>query len=372
MSKISCSLRLGEVPLHLYHITAGYLMLQRHGIIDLEVERLPAGDKRVMPYNMMEVLINNEVRVLYDVNDGYDNLLKNDEDYTVFMDSLLKDIDICFKRSCHAKYNANLNMGYKIVPLGLNYMVTIPGNISHRPTMNDPKKERIKKWIRRMPFSQYNNRLYDVNSFEASPRFRETPRILFMARLWDVQGEYPGQISNHKMEERTRINETRVACIRKCREEFGSSFLGGITPSAYGNKHYPDLVIHDKKSVSRNHYLATMKDSDICIATMGLHESIGWKFAEYIAASKAVVTEPLFYEVPGGLTEENNYLMFRNPDECVEQIDRLIQQDELRYAMMVNNYKYYHNYVRPDRLVLNSIQRILEGAPLPEIRSGVG
>lgn len=41
-----------------------------------------------------------------------------------------------------------------------------------------------------------------------------------------------------------------------------------------------------------------VKESDICITTTGLHRSIGWKFAEYIAASKAIVTEKLNYS-PG-------------------------------------------------------------------------
>lgn len=36
-----------------------------------------------------------------------------------------------------------------------------------------------------------------------------------------------------------------------------------------------------------------MKQSRICIATTGLHDSIGWKFAEYVVAGRTIVIEPL-------------------------------------------------------------------------------
>lgn len=34
-----------------------------------------------------------------------------------------------------------------------------------------------------------------------------------------------------------------------------------------------------------------MHDTDICIGSMGLHKSIGWKTGEHIAASKAIINE---------------------------------------------------------------------------------
>ena len=60
------------------------------------------------------------------------------------------------------------------------------------------------------------------------------------------------------------------------------------------------------------YFLNIVKSSDICIATTGLHKSIGWKFGEYIAASRAIITEPLYYEIPGELKRGSNYLEFRN------------------------------------------------------------
>ncbi|MEY2192763.1 glycosyltransferase family 1 protein [Neobacillus sp. BF23-41] len=356
MSKISCCIRLGEVPLHLYNITAGFQILKRNGIIDLKVEKLNTKEK--LPYNMMEVIINNQYRVLYDVNDGYDNLLTENQDYVEFMNNLLANFDFYFKRSFSNKYNEKLNINNKMFPLGLNYMVTIPGNISHSPTRQDPKKEKIKKIVRMLPFSEYYNGQYYVESFEEIPIRDTNAKILFMARLWDVNGDTNNGISLEKKDERMFINELRVKCIRLCRQEFGDKFFGGISPTRFSFENYPDVIINDKAITKRNNYIKKVKESSICVATMGLHESIGWKFTEYIAASKAIVTEELHYEVPGNLLNENNYLTFRTAEECVEQIFKLLNNDDLRYQMMINNFNYYHQFVRPDRLVLNSIMTV--------------
>lgn len=360
MAKVSCYLKLGEVPLHLYHIIGGFVELARQGVIDLRIEKLTKGSDEKLPYNMMEVIVNHHIRVLYDVNDGYDNLLRENERYEEYMDRLLQDFDFCFKRSFSRLYNSKLTYRNKIHPLGLNYMVTVPGNYAHIPMPNDPSKEKIKKLVRMFPFSSYYNRLYSINSFEEIPQRATDPKILFMARLWDVDGDFEGQISLEKKEERAYINHVRAECIRFCRKEFGSKFYGGVTASKYANEHYPDIVIDDTNITKRNNYLKKVKESSICIATMGLHESIGWKFAEYVAASKAIVTEKLHYEVPGNFMEDQNYLVFTTPEDCISQIDKLVNDDERRYKMMVHNYKYYHEYVRPDRLVFNSILTMLQ------------
>ncbi|MBT2657081.1 glycosyltransferase family 1 protein [Bacillus sp. ISL-18] len=357
MSKITCCIRLGEVPLHLYNITAGFQLLKKNGIIDLKVEKLNANEK--LPYNMMEVIVNNQYRVLYDVNDGYDNLLTEKQDYVRFMNNLLNSYDYYFKRSFSRKYNENLCSNHKMYPLGLNYMVTIPRNISHSPTKQDPKKDKIKKMVRMLPFSEYYNGQYYVHSFEDIPTIDLNPKILFMARLWDINGDTTEGISLDKKEERIFINELRVNCIRLCKKEFGDQFFGGISPSRFASENYPDVIINDKAITKRNNYIKKVKESSICVATMGLHESIGWKFAEYIAASRAIVTEELHYEVPGNLLDKYNYLTFKTAEECVEQIYRLINNAELRYQMMINNFNYYHQFVRPDRLVLNSIMTVL-------------
>ncbi|WP_209122902.1 glycosyltransferase family 1 protein [Alkalihalobacillus sp. BA299] len=355
MSKVTCSLKLSEVPLHLYQIIAGFKLLSKQGIVDLHIDRVSKNSPDKLPYNMMEVRINNQIKVLYDVNDGYDNLLTENHSYVDFMDGLLQNYDICFKRSFNRLYNSKLKNEHKVFPLGLNYMVTIPGNIAHVPMPNDPTNEKVKKLIRMLPLSQHSNIKYYVQSFESVPLHKKDPKILFMARLWDLNEKHPLGISAAKKEERSYINDFRAECIRLCKKEFGNKFFGGISQSEFANRYYKDIVIQDNSITKRNKYLQMVKNSSICISTMGLHQSIGWKFAEYIAASKAIVTEELHYEVPGNLKEGENYLVFKTPSECVEKINLLLIDEEFRFRMMNNNFTYYQEYVSPDKLVLNSI-----------------
>ena len=63
-----------------------------------------------------------------------------------------------------------------------------------------------------------------------------------------------------------------------------------------------------------------VKESDICITTTGLHRSIGWKFAEYIAASKAIVTEKLNYSPGTELKANTNFLEFDTSEELINQV----------------------------------------------------
>jgi hypothetical protein len=95
------------------------------------------------------------------------------------------------------------------------------------------------------------------------------------------------------------------------------------------------------------------------VATLGLNNSNGWKLGEYVALSKAIVTEPLRYLVPGNFAKEQNYLEFTAPEELVESAARLFDNKDLRFAMMTNNYTYYQAYLKPDVLILNSLSIVL-------------
>jgi hypothetical protein len=44
--------------------------------------------------------------------------------------------------------------------------------------------------------------------------------------------------------------------------------------------------------------------------------------------------------------------------KCVEQIIKLANNKELIHKMSLNNYEYYNQYLRPDKLILNSLSHI--------------
>lgn len=346
MSKIICKIRTTGAHTHTDQIMAGLEVLEKQNIIKLEFE-IVKDKKDYIPEGMLEVIINNKLRILYDLNDGYDNRLKQNESYEEFYNKLLVKYDICFKRSFSSEYNSKLINKNKIYPLGLNYGVKPAVNKIEGSILENVLDKNFNTIAKRV--MGYNKKFL-IESFEYPPMVTDNPKVLFMARLWE-----PSHHNKHKSQEREYINQTRIACMRSCKEELKDNFIGGFQSSKYAEEICPELIIRDKKITQRANYIKIMKQSSICIATMGLHESIGWKFAEYIAASKAIVSEKLHYELPGEILKDINYIEFSNPNECISSIRKLLENKNYLYQMQKANYEYYHKYVRPDRLVLNSI-----------------
>ena len=127
----------------------------------------------------------------------------------------------------------------------------------------------------------------------------------------------------------------------------------------YAVKHYGDLLIEDPTLTSKRRYLQHLRKFPVCITTTGLHGSIGWKLGEYVAFSKAIVTEALHYQVPGKFEDDVNFVTFDTPQACVAAAAKLCEEHDRRRQMMIANWRYYHHYVRPDALVLNSLARAL-------------
>jgi glycosyltransferase involved in cell wall biosynthesis len=110
---------------------------------------------------------------------------------------------------------------------------------------------------------------------------------------------------------------------------------------------------------NKRKYLETLREFPVCVATTGLNGSNGWKLAEYVAQSKAIITEPLRYTVPGDFKAGQNYVEFNDADELVDAASRLLDDASLRSGLMNANHTYYLSYVRPDALVRNTLDIVL-------------
>ena len=195
-----------------------------------------------------------------------------------------------------------------------------------------------------------------LNNLEAYPDFTSEPKILFMARAWDTD-----LIENKAQKAAVEaINETRAECIRVLRKQFGRRFFGGLAHDDYAVKHFKDCLLPDGNLSNKQKYLEILKDFPICITTTGLNRSIGWKLGEYVALSKAIITEPLHFQVTGNFANEINYLEFFSPEELINTATRLIEDENLRSEMMINNYRYYQSYLKPDSLILNSLSIVFK------------
>lgn len=327
-----------EVP-HACQIITGFLQLKKQGWDVKLVDRRGSGS----PYCGMPMLRAEYrgQRLLYDVGDGY-NVPED-------MEMALKECDIYFKRSFSAEKNQRLLPGYveKMYPLGLNYHVTCRENPINEPMW----KHLLKPLMGRAP-----DRYFTPEVFEGTPEQLDgkMPKILFLTRLWD---DHEPTFSDADNAERTYINEMRIEIIRKLKQRYGDAFVGGLNDNALSRVWAPELIV-PAKYTERKRYLKLLHESDICIGSMGLFESIGWKTAEYVAAAKGIVNEHLHYSVPGDFAEGKNYLAFETAQQCLDAVAQLVENPEQLYAMKQANADYYRNYMKPEVLVGNSLQQV--------------
>lgn len=325
-------------------IVTGFHELERQGVLNLSIIKDYERGAKLPPWvPLTEAIINGKIKIAFDTSDGYASV-KQVDDY-------LDDIDFYFKRSFSKENNKRVfPKNYdKVFPLSFNYDVSYffnPMDFSH--TLTDISV------IARKVIKPYNMQAYENTSTSINHR------ILFMCRLWDPEGSDVNQYKPAQ-DERIRINQMRIDVIRALREKYGTDFIGGVSDDDYSRKVCPDLILC-KELTSKKHYLSVMKKCEVCIATTGLHKSTGWKFAEYVVAGKAIVSEPLCYEVYGDFLAGKNYLEFSSVEECLRNVETLLRNEKMRKSLEMANREYYSRYCRPDKQIQNALQLALTRA----------
>ncbi|HAT4119823.1 hypothetical protein [Clostridium perfringens] len=325
---MKCHIEIYSKSPHLNQIYTGFKLLKKNGLIDLTW-----GYKMQSNEPWCKVVLNNKINIIYDVYDSGNRFV--DQSY-------IDKADFYFKRSS-SKNNKHT------IPLGLNYNLT--DKFSDIESQINIFKNIIKGFIKGKKYNFY------TKDFEWYPLAKENSKICFLTRLWDP---YSNEVENEDIKnERIKINNFRIECIKRCQKEFRESFIGGIQKDKYSLQNYPEYVVDDKYT-KKEEFLKIIKESDICVATTGLHGSIGWKFAEYVAASRAIVSEKLNYDLPGNFSKNNNYLEFNNVDSLINKIYLLKNDKLIRSKIMKNNYIYYNSYLKPEKLILNTLIYCLE------------
>jgi len=339
---------------HLSQIYTGFSLLAANGEIRL-IQKLhqycQAGNKLMRSYGPLElggvfVVLNDKKVLFYDLSDGSD--LRSD---------VLETADFYFKRSY---VGAVIPDRFKSIvhPQGLNYEVytgkCIPHEVSRfllRRTVFDKFPMELIKRVAELGSLSF---LPTINNMYSPPKPHQEPRVLFMARAWDPESEPPG-LSAEAKAERVEINEMRARCIELLRNQLGHYFCGGFAQTKYAFDNYKNLLLKNVWMSGKKNYLSVLQQYPICIATTGLHGSIGWKMGEYVAFSKAIVSERLNCEVPCGFKANKNYLEFDSPELCLQQAIKLLEDSQCRQELMENNWNYYKAYLKPDRLVLRTL-----------------
>jgi hypothetical protein len=335
-------------------IYSGFFELQKRGVLSLKMKPVKQVPKDPP---VLIVTVNKKYKVAYDTLDGFTWVVGDrNENLSYFKNTF--NVDFYFKRSFHQQLLEHKPNNCHLFPLGLHYSMYPSYNMLN---LNPSFKDKVKYFMKTNKLFRKvtNKQFFYARDFEHYPTNHAIDKVLFMTRLWDpMEAKWEGSRSHREM-----VNQTRVECINLCRKEFGDRFTGGLYDDAFSRKNFSDLII-SKEYTSKGRYLQAVKEHSICIATTGLHDSIGWKFGEYVAAARAIVSEPLQYEVPGDFKKEQNYLEFSKPEELIAQIDKLLTNKDQIMQMMKANYCYYNNYLKPDKLILNTLLEVMHHSDL--------
>lgn len=327
---------------HLNQIYDGFHKLAQLGIIDLDIRGTDAAAKKPI----LSVIIDRKYRVIYDTLDGLNWIEAGLEENLEFF-RRMHACDFYFKRSFSDELKRYEPLGCEVLPLGLNY------TFSHSGAFYKQASSRLRRFLSWMCARSAEQIV--ASSFEFLPVPTDQPKAMFLTRLWD-----PAEATRNDLRiERERLNECRIDCVLACRKEFKGSFLGGLQSTTYSQSLVPELSA-PKSITERSSYLKNIRQHDICVATTGLHGSTGWKFGEYVAASRAIVSEPLYYGLPGPFSVGQNYLEFSDKEQLVGAISKLFADRSMRAELMMKNYMYYNQFIKPEVMILNSLLLIKE------------
>jgi len=191
-------------------------------------------------------------------------------------------------------------------------------------------------------------------NFEREPVYNKTDKIVFSTRLWDPSGNN----EQWKQKERNVLNAQRISIIKVLKTRYPNSFEGGVFKDSYSEIRCPNEVVLPIFSHKKS-YLKLLKTASICVTNQGLEDSIGWKFAEYIANSAAILTTPIDkYLLLGNLKEGKHYLTFRSEKEFLQKLEELLKKKKKRNFLMKNNHHYYKEYLHPlakMKLIINQV-----------------
>jgi len=320
-----CRVRLGSAAPQLSQAAAGFTLLEQKGLLRLRYEGLaPFRREGIYPHDVVLEARLGDTVLAYDLADACGEPTDKEG-----FDRQLERVAFYFKRNHNPRYSQGMKYRNRIRPLGLNYYVTCPGNFMEARRAYTPEE-----YMSHNSYTAYNG--------------------LFLTRLWDpdVWG-----LSEQAAADIERVNALRIGCIRACREALGERFYGGLENSAFAQKAAPDLVLPAAET-GRVAYLRRLKENYVCVAAAGSCHCVGREMAEYCAAGRAIVTEPLRASVPGGFSRGKNYILYTTPEECVRKLTALLGNVPGIHRMEAANFGYYNSFVRPDAMVLRTLRKV--------------
>lgn len=339
-------------PPHAAYVYAGLYDLAESGDITLEVIFPWSGKIRQSLRNRVVLL---EAERSGDIRRACIDFSDHSNEFNV---GLLEQCDVYFKRDYYEPDTEPLppDLRRKLMPFGLVYSCrSVNDTTAIRRILAHYLGEEFQVYKGRRNLTAFYAAIAHIRDhlktpftyqFESTPEYNVEPSVIFQTRVYA-----PNQTSD-----KTGLNEERVALIRALKRAFGRRFIGGLTPSDYAKKVYPDCI--SPYSSARARYIHLVKSALIGVYSRGLHFSTAWKLGEYFAASSCLVCEPIRNALPVALEAGKHYLPFTSPDECVAACAELLRHSSAAAEMRQRNHEYYISNVKPSVRLLHCLGKL--------------
>jgi hypothetical protein len=354
---VACRLRLTPADAMSSAVLTGLGMLAREGRIRLDVEIAPEAPP--LGHGPWHLRDKQRPQTILELDGGGSAVIDSHDSWEIQTQDLLRH-DLYFKRSLRPE-SVWMPRGERLRALGLlnevraDFIDVAELRSELGAARSAPQRLRIfLRWAAWCGAARVGlggrpnwSRMY------APPTPGQSQRVLLMAGLWD-----PAQVPAAEAAQRAdrdAVNRQRVECIRALRRAFGARFHGGVRPGEFARRYAPDVMLGSEREASRREFLRRVREHAVCVTSHGLNGSNGFRLAEYVAFSRAIVCEPLRYALPGAFAPGTHYLEYTTPEECVARVAWLFDRPDWRDEMARRNWEWYSSWQRPDRLALRLV-----------------
>jgi hypothetical protein len=192
--------------------------------------------------------------------------------------------------------------------------------------------------ILRSYYQQYFNRL-PLESYNAIKITASRNYVFFASSVWAPEDA---------------CNKYRSLFMKVASTMRGVDFEGGFTPPHREDEFYSqNYKIHKRYTISD--YIRLVQKSAVVFNTPAVLDCHGWKFCEYYALGKAIISTPIKRKLPKLPTHEKNIHFIDGSESSIHDALCIILRDiEYREYLEKNALDYFNKYLCP-RIAVKSI-----------------
>jgi len=161
--------------------------------------------------------------------------------------------------------------------------------------------------------------------------------IFFVSTYW----------SGHK-----DLNSFRSRYILSCYNDPEIEFHGGffVDKGLSVSGEIPEKLLY-RRYIPNSEYLKNTKKSIFVFNTPAVWNCHGWKLGEFLCMGKAIISTPLFNELPEQLEHKKNIYLINNEEDINSAIHILLKDEQLRQNLRKNARIYYKRFVAPKKVI---------------------